>query len=82
MSVLSALVLLPHSLFAVSCIVDTLPARSAASSDLDHLIVVPGHSIWVGVRAEDAEVEVGWLLGNYQKGRASPPLFCAHIARG
>jgi hypothetical protein len=63
-------------------IVDTLPARSAALPDLDHLIVVPGHSIWVGVRAEDAEVENGWLLGDYQKGRASPSLFRAHIARG
>ena len=62
-------------------IVDTLPARPAASPYLDHLVVVPGHSIWVGVRPEDAEVEDGWLLGGYQMGRRSPSLFYAHIAR-
>lgn len=51
-------------------------------SVLDHLIVVPGHAIWIGASAEDAEEEDAWLLGEYQKGRGSPSLYRAHIARG
>jgi hypothetical protein len=49
-------------------IVGTLPKRPVASSDLDHLVIVPGHAIWIGVSAEDAEKEDAWLLYPSQKG--------------
>lgn len=63
-------------------IADTFPKRPAALSVLDHLVVVPGHAIWIGTSAEDAEEDDAWLLGEYQKGRGSPSLYRAHIARG
>jgi hypothetical protein len=62
-------------------IVDTFPKRPTASSVLDHLVIVPGHAIWIGAGAEDAEEEDAWLLYPFQKGRGSPSLYRAHIAR-
>jgi hypothetical protein len=63
-------------------IVDTFPPRHAASAALDHLIIVPGHAIWVGTSEEDAEDEDAWLLLSIQKGRGTPSLLRSHIARG
>lgn len=63
-------------------IVEALPVRPSAASGLDHLVIVPGHGIWTGARAEDAEVEDSWLLALFQKGRRRPSVFRAHIARG
>ncbi len=63
-------------------IVDTLPPRPAASQSLDHLVVVVGHGIWIGARAEDAEDDDAWVLSSWQRGRGRPSLFRAHIARG
>ncbi len=63
-------------------IVDTLPPRPAASQSLDHLVVVAGHRIWIGARAEDAEDDDAWVLSSWQRGRGRPSLFRAHIARG
>jgi hypothetical protein len=63
-------------------IVEALPERRPSASGLDHLVIVPGHSIWIGARAEDAEVEDSWLLASYQKGRRRPTVFRAHISRG
>src|SRR6266705_3145429 len=63
-------------------IVEALPERRPSASGLDHLVIVPGHSIWIGAREEDAEVEDSWLLASYQKGRRRPTVFRAHISRG
>ncbi len=64
-------------------IVEALPEqRPSALSGLDHLVIVPGHAIWIGARGEDAEVEDSWLLASYQKGRRRPTVFRAHISRG
>ena len=64
-------------------IVEALPERRpSASSGLDHLVIVPGHAIWIGARGEDAEVEDSWLLASYQKGRRRPTVFRSHISRG
>lgn len=63
-------------------IVETLPERPPSASGLDHLVIVPGHSIWIGAREEDAEVEDSWLLASYQKARRRPTVFRAHISRG
>ncbi len=62
-------------------IVETLPVKSPASG-LDHLVIVPGHAIWIGAHPEDAENEDSWLLASYQRGRKRPSIFRAHIARG
>ncbi|KAH9033122.1 hypothetical protein EDB84DRAFT_107446 [Lactarius hengduanensis] len=62
-------------------IVETLPSRPPASG-LDHLVIVPGHGIWTGAHAEDAENEDSWLLASYQRGRGRPSIFRAHISHG
>lgn len=62
-------------------IIETLPSRRSASG-LDHLVIVPGHAIWIGARSEDAEDEDSWLLAPYQRGRGRPSIFRAHISRG
>lgn len=63
-------------------VVEALPERRPSASGLDHLVIVPGHGIWIGAREEDAEVEDSWLLASYQKGRRRPAVFRAHISRG
>ena len=63
-------------------VVEALPQRQPSVSGLDHLVIVPGHGIWIGAREEDAEVEDSWLLASYQKGRRRPAVFRAHISRG
>jgi hypothetical protein len=64
-------------------IVEALPERRpSASSGLDHLVIVPGHAIWIGARKEDAEVEILWLLASYQKECRRPTVFRSHISRG
>ena len=63
-------------------IVETLPERRPYAPGLDHLVIVPGHAIWIGARGEDAEVEDSWLLASYQKGRRRPAIFRSHISRG
>ena len=63
-------------------IVETFPTRPLAVEGLDHLVIVPGHAIWIGALSEDAEDEDSWLLASYQKGRGRPSIFRAHISRG
>ena len=63
-------------------IVEALPVRPSAASGLDHLVIVPGHGIWIGAEAEDAEAEDSWLLALYQKGRRRPSVFREHISIG
>ncbi|KAF8499596.1 hypothetical protein F5888DRAFT_1683725 [Russula emetica] len=63
-------------------IVEALPERRPSASGLDHLVIVPGHAIWIGAREVDAEVEDSWLLASYQKGRRRPTVFRTHISRG
>ncbi|KAI0279510.1 hypothetical protein BGY98DRAFT_968542 [Russula aff. rugulosa BPL654] len=63
-------------------IVEALPEPRLSTSGLDHLVIVPGHAIWIGAREEDAEAEDSWLLASYQKGRRRPAVFRSHISRG
>ena len=64
-------------------IVEALPERRpSAGLGLDHLVIVPGHAIWIGAREADAGVEDSWLLASYQKGRRRPTVFREHISRG
>jgi hypothetical protein len=66
---------------ALRSIIETLPSRPSASA-LDHLVIVPGHAIWIGARVEDTEDEDSWLLAPYQRGRGRPSIFRAHISLG
>ncbi|KII92000.1 hypothetical protein PLICRDRAFT_36770 [Plicaturopsis crispa FD-325 SS-3] len=58
-------------------------ARNSAVQSLDHLVIVPGHSIWKGKRGvagkgDDDE----WLLEPYQRGSGRVAAFFSHISRG
>ncbi|KAH9014924.1 hypothetical protein EDB85DRAFT_1876171, partial [Lactarius pseudohatsudake] len=47
---------------------------------LDHLVIIPGHCIWTGAHAKDAENEDSWLLASYQRMRASVHILRAHLS--
>ncbi|KAF7975048.1 hypothetical protein HWV62_10539 [Athelia sp. TMB] len=65
----------PESIF------QTLP-HFAKNLGLDHLIIVPGHSIWTGTDPSLKLDEDQWLLEPYQKGGGRIDAFVSHIARG
>ncbi|KAF7984264.1 hypothetical protein HWV62_16108 [Athelia sp. TMB] len=65
----------PESIF------QTLP-HYAKNLGLDHLIIVPGHSIWTGTDPSLKLDEDQWLLEPYQKGGGRIDAFVSHIARG
>ena len=48
---------------------------------LDHLVMVPGHAIWVGHDASKVEEDSQWVLENMQKG-GSVRTFMKHIEMG
>ena len=56
--------------------------RHEALSDIDHLIMVPGHAIWRGTdirrRLDDDE----WILEPYQRGGGRVAAFYQHIEAG
>ena len=47
-------------------------------SDLHHLILVPGHAIWIGCEATEATRDADWILEPMQKG-GSVKTFISHI---
>ena len=49
---------------------------------VEHLIMVPGHSIWTGSRIEEALDENFWLLESYQRGSGRVDAFVEHIRQG
>ncbi|EKM80782.1 hypothetical protein AGABI1DRAFT_126823 [Agaricus bisporus var. burnettii JB137-S8] len=56
--------------------------RPRSLKDLNHLVVIPGHAIWIGndtgKRLDDSE----WILEPYQKGKARLEALYQHIQRG
>lgn len=56
--------------------------RPSSLEDLNHLVVVPGHAIWIGndpgKRLDDSE----WILEPYQKGKARLEALYQHIQQG
>ncbi|KAG7090942.1 hypothetical protein E1B28_010014 [Marasmius oreades] len=64
----------PHS------ILSTISRRQFEG--LDHLIVVPGHAIWIGSKAEDRFNDDLWTLESYQKQGGRPEAFFKHISKG
>lgn len=57
-------------------------SRSAGSSNIDHLIIVPGHSIWTGSDPSLRYNEDQWILETYQQGGGRVEAFVSHIVRG
>ncbi|KAL4080180.1 hypothetical protein V8B97DRAFT_707335 [Scleroderma yunnanense] len=56
--------------------------RNETLTSLDHLIIVPGHAIWTGIRPEHAWDEEFWTLEEYQKGGGRISAFMDHIKQG
>jgi hypothetical protein len=57
-------------------------SRPEAFRHLDHLVVVPGHAIWNGTRA-DLRLDPGeWVLEEYQRGGGRVATFVRHITQG
>ncbi|KAL5483269.1 hypothetical protein ACEPAI_8499 [Sanghuangporus weigelae] len=72
------------SLRAVKSIENTID-RYTVFRELDHLVVVPGHGVWLGNEAREAYKEDAWALEHYQTGegaRSRIETFIAHIRRG
>ncbi|PCH43583.1 hypothetical protein WOLCODRAFT_103794 [Wolfiporia cocos MD-104 SS10] len=69
----------PHADGEPFGIVETIQ-RDETLSTLDHLIIVPGHAIWIGIdpakRLDDNE----WILEPYQRGGGRVAAFYKHIA--
>lgn len=93
-TVLSLLVNLSHyfsapSYYPQSLLHGTVPAdvlstiqRDAALSDIDHLIMVPGHAIWRGTDIQRRLDDDEWILEPYQRGGGRVAAFYRHIEAG
>ncbi|KAI6044665.1 hypothetical protein EDC04DRAFT_3055900 [Pisolithus marmoratus] len=56
--------------------------RNATLKGLDHLIIVPGHAIWMGSIPEHVLNEEYWTLEDYQKGGGQAQALTDHIKYG
>jgi hypothetical protein len=63
-------------------IATTLAQRRARLRSLDHLVLVPGHGVWIGSRPEDVLDERTWLLADFQRNRGRPATLLEHIRHG
>ncbi|KDQ28019.1 hypothetical protein PLEOSDRAFT_1112819 [Pleurotus ostreatus PC15] len=52
------------------------------AEELNHLVIVPGHSIWTGHNANERLNEDDWILESYQRGGGRVAAFYDHIAKG
>ncbi|KAF8637975.1 hypothetical protein AX16_010607 [Volvariella volvacea WC 439] len=59
----------------------TIP-RDGGLRHLNHLIMVPGHAIWIGTDPERRLDEDDWILEPYQRGGNRVAAFYAHIEQG
>jgi hypothetical protein len=57
-------------------------ARPAYAQYLDHLIIVPGHSVWKGATPDSAAREDAWALEDFQRGKGRHATFLEHIEKG
>ncbi|KAF9020463.1 hypothetical protein BDZ89DRAFT_1072207 [Hymenopellis radicata] len=69
-----------HPLYP-SSILSTI-GRDRGLRNVNHLVIVPGHSIWHGTDAQSRLDEQEWVLEPYQKGSGRVETFFQHIARG
>jgi hypothetical protein len=49
---------------------------------LDHLVVVPGHAVWLGPLSNSRLDDDEWILETFQRGGGSVAAFISHIERG
>lgn len=56
--------------------------RDETLERLSHLIVVPGHAIWLGSKQDEALDEELWTLEDYQRGGGRVSAFVDHIKQG
>lgn len=61
--------------------IETTLERDARYAELEHLIVVPGHAIWLGHDADRVDDDADWILEPMQKG-GSVKTYVKHIERG
>ncbi|ADV21719.1 cytoplasmic protein [Cryptococcus gattii E566] len=61
--------------------IETTLERDSRYAELQHLIMVPGHAIWLGHDANRAGEDDGWILEPMQKG-GSVKTYVKHIERG
>ncbi|OCF59101.1 cytoplasmic protein [Kwoniella mangroviensis CBS 10435] len=61
--------------------IETTIERDSRYNDLDHLIMVPGHAIWLGHDASKVNENDDWILEPMQKG-GSVRTYVKHIQRG
>lgn len=72
----------PESWRAPPLSITSTLSRPKSFRELNHLIIVPGHSIWKGSDPDLRLDEDEWLLEPYQKGGGRVSAFVSHIARG
>lgn len=61
--------------------IETTLERDPRYAELEHLIMVPGHAIWLGHDANNVEEDDDWILEPMQKG-GSVKTYVKHIERG
>jgi hypothetical protein len=61
--------------------IETTIERDARFVELDHLVMVPGHAIWVGHDPSRVEMDEEWVLEPMQRG-GSVKTYLKHIRQG
>lgn len=61
--------------------IETTVDRDQRFAELEHLIMVPGHAIWLGHDASKVEEDDQWILEPIQKG-GSVKTYVKHIREG
>lgn len=61
--------------------VETTIHRDPRMAEVNHLVMVPGHAVWMGSDASTAEEDGDWELESFQRG-GSVHTFIKHIEKG
>ena len=61
--------------------IETTIERDTRFTELNHLVMVPGHAIWIGSDIARVEEDGEWILENMQKG-GSVKTYLEHIKKG
>lgn len=61
--------------------VETTIQRDERMAHVNHLILVPGHAVWLGNDASTYEDDAEWVLESFQRG-GSIKTFNKHIEKG
>ncbi|KLO17696.1 hypothetical protein SCHPADRAFT_821127 [Schizopora paradoxa] len=75
----------PVDIFDIFNVLEKEIVRPEATQQLQHLIIVPGHGIWLGGPGESVYNESTWALETYQRGDGSASrisAFISHIRKG